>query len=386
MRSQIGMSHFSHPSPDHKPPLPCQMSLFWLSKGLQLSDLPLTVDTGIATLQWQLSQQMGYDTDNGPPISGQITPERENDPEPAPRVTTVECEELGLNGLNQAEMDLICVSPGAGLRMTPVVTSAALETAPLNLGWADWTTDWNTDNIAPRLGMDTKLQLQPVPMDLTDQTLPPVEPMPLPVNADTVITDHMRADLDQVYFDRVHPVLPIIYRPRFFSWADQENPGAARACLRSAMRTMAAAMSAPGCRFCDQLYAETCQMLQAQAVEFKDKIVVEYIQAWLLVGHYELLRVGEHQAMLTAGRCFRLVLMARLFDIDAPGPDDLDFQQVSPVSMVNEDAIGEGFSVIEEQRRTFWLAFCLDRFLCSRNEYPLTLPEEMVSSPHSGVF
>lgn len=325
---------------------------------------------------------MGYDTDNGPPISGQITPERENDPEPAPRVTTVECEELGLNGLNQAEMDLICVSPGAGLRMTPAVTSAALETAPLNLGWADWTTDWNAENIAPRLGMDTKLQLQPVPMDLTDQTLPavePMEPMALPVNADTVITDHMRADLDQVYFDRVHPVLPIIYRPRFFSWADQENPGAARACLRSAMRTMAAAMSAPGCRFCDQLYAETCQMLQAQAVEFKDKIVIEYIQAWLLVGHYELLRVGEHQAMLTAGRCFRLVLMARLFDIDAPGPDDLDFQQVSPISMVNEDAIGEGFSVTEEQRRTFWLAFCLDRFLCSRNEYPLTLPEEMVS-------
>jgi hypothetical protein len=70
------------------------------------------------------------------------------------------------------------------------------------------------------------------------------------------MTEYERADLDQVFFDRVHPVLPLIYRRRCHRWIDQPLPGTARACLRSAMRTIAAAMSAPGARFCDQLYAE----------------------------------------------------------------------------------------------------------------------------------
>lgn len=38
------------------------------------------------------------------------------------------------------------------------------------------------------------------------------------------------------------------------------------------------------------------------------------------------------------------------------------------------------FSALEERRRTFWVAFCLDRFLCSRNEYPLTLQEEQIGT------
>ncbi|KAJ5719768.1 fungal-specific transcription factor domain-containing protein [Penicillium malachiteum] len=196
---------------------------------------------------------------------------------------------------------------------------------------------------------------------------------------ETNATDHMRADLDQVYFDRVHPVLPLIYPRNFLSWADQENPGAARACLRSAMRTIAAAMSAPGCRFCNEFYAETCRLLENHNMKSNPDQAnsIEHLQAWLLVAHYELLRVNEHQAMLTAGRCFRLVLMARLFEIDTYKPGETKFQ-VSHTNLGKNNGFKESFSFLEEKRRTFWLAFCLDRFLCSRNDYPLTLSEEMI--------
>ncbi|GIJ92502.1 hypothetical protein Asppvi_001780 [Aspergillus pseudoviridinutans] len=51
----------------------------------------------------------------------------------------------------------------------------------------------------------------------------------------------------------------------------------------------------------------------------RGQIPLEHIQAWLLLSHYELLRTGVDQAMLTAGRGFRLVQMARLWDMDAPG-------------------------------------------------------------------
>jgi hypothetical protein len=180
------------------------------------------------------------------------------------------------------------------------------------------------------------------------------------------MTEHERADLDQVFFDRVHSVLPLFYRRRCHGWINQPLPGTARACLRSAMRTIAAAMSAPCARFCDQLYAETRRLLEDYTATSKETIELEYIQVWLLLGFYELLRVGENQATLTAARCSRLVLMARLFEIDAPGSDEESHDE-------------DNFYVVEERRRTFWLAYCLDCFLYSRGEYPPTMQEEMVS-------
>ncbi|KFY01609.1 hypothetical protein V490_00835 [Pseudogymnoascus sp. VKM F-3557] len=131
------------------------------------------------------------------------------------------------------------------------------------------------------------------------------------------------------------------------------------------MRTIAAAMSAPCARFCDQLYAETRRLLEDYTATSKETIELEYIQVWLLLGFYELLRVGENQATLTAARCSRLVLMARLFEIDAPGSDEESHDE-------------DNFYVVEERRRTFWLAYCLDCFLYSRGEYPPTMQEEMI--------
>jgi hypothetical protein len=90
------------------------------------------------------------------------------------------------------------------------------------------------------------------------------------------------------------------------------------------MQTLAAAMSAHWCYLSGQLYSETRSLLETQSqmqANPRDKVPLEQIQTWLLLSHYELLRVGIHQAMLTAGRAFRLVQMARLSYIDTPGGD-----------------------------------------------------------------
>jgi len=194
------------------------------------------------------------------------------------------------------------------------------------------------------------------------------------------MTEHERADLDQVFFDRVHPVLPLFYRRSCHGWREP-LAGTALECLRSAMRTIAAAMSAPGAQFCDQLYAETRRLLEDYSSKCTGRETVElnYIQVWLLLGFYELLRVGENQAMLTAARCSRLVLMARLFEIDAPDSDETNGSQVSPPTPQQESPNDDSFGVVEERRRTFWLAYCLDCFLYARNEYPPMMQEDMVS-------
>jgi hypothetical protein len=92
--------------------------------------------------------------------------------------------------------------------------------------------------------------------------------------------------------------------------------------------------------------------------------LLEQIQAVLLLAHYELLRMEESRAMATVGRCFRLIQLARLQDTD-PSTDA---------------GSGGDFVKEEETRRTFWVAYCFDRFLSSRHDWPLTLQEEAVQS------
>jgi hypothetical protein len=170
----------------------------------------------------------------------------------------------------------------------------------------------------------------------------------------------------------------MIQKQRYFAWVREDNLSRARTCLRSAVRTVASAISAPFRPFSDTLYDETRHLLE-NAEENAERgqtgvdlpwvansnkmIPLEQIQALLLLAHYELLCVDEHEAMLTAGRVFRLVQMTRLYSVDKPD-----------VSI----ATAEAFVEAESKRRTFWLAFTLDRFLCSRDELPLTLNEEIV--------
>lgn len=215
---------------------------------------------------------------------------------------------------------------------------------------------------------------------------------------------------DQLYFDRVHPVAPIIHKRRYFAWAAQENPSPARACLRSAMRTIATVVSTQFRGLSDPLYAETRRMVgsldESDAPWLASKIQLEQIQAWLLLAHYEFLCKHEHQAMLTAGRALRLVQLSRLNDVDATGASSVEFGAAAATGgSADEDRDEEGgpretakspapslasrdaFVKTEEKRRTFWLAYCLDRFFLIRSEWPLTLHEDMVSCPlvvHSG--
>ncbi|XXG96002.1 hypothetical protein Hte_002279 [Hypoxylon texense] len=196
---------------------------------------------------------------------------------------------------------------------------------------------------------------------------------------DPEVSGWIRADLDDVYFDRVHKICPMVHQQRYFAWASQENPSRARACLRSAMRTLAASMSAPYWNCVNALYAESRRLLEelrrANDTTSKhslvpcNKIQIEYVQAWLLLAHYESLRVNEWQAMITAGYAFRLVQMARLHELDK--------LQAPPIAGFE---LNENFSETEERRRTFWVAYTLDYFLCWRSEWPLTLYEDMVST------
>ncbi|KAL3451456.1 fungal-specific transcription factor domain-containing protein [Aspergillus insuetus] len=213
-----------------------------------------------------------------------------------------------------------------------------------------------------------------------------IEPVPVPFPPPTLARlDVVHADLDQLYFDRVHPIAPFLHQRRYFTWVSYETPSLARSCLRSAMRTIAAAMSAQFRSLSDKLYAETrtaLARLDGNSIE-RSPPSLEQIQALLLLAHYELLKTDEETAMVTAGRCFRLIQLARLGEADALEDQGLSGQMGA--AGTGGTSWNEAFAVSEEKRRTFWVAYCFDRFLSSRREWPLTLQEDAIRTglPHS---
>ncbi|KAK0660825.1 fungal-specific transcription factor domain-containing protein [Cercophora samala] len=181
------------------------------------------------------------------------------------------------------------------------------------------------------------------------------------------VDDLMRADLDQLYFDRVHPNVPIFNQSRYFARSRQlsmmDGPDYLL-CLQYAMWTLAMSFSSQFESSRDLFYNETRRMLENLDLHEDDMntVRVEQVQAWLLIAFYEFARCNYRRAWVTAGRAFRLVQLGRLHEVD-----------ISENAAECDDAVSR-----EEKRRTFWVAYYLDRLLCIRNRSPLTLIEEMI--------
>ncbi|KAK3898828.1 fungal-specific transcription factor domain-containing protein [Staphylotrichum tortipilum] len=202
------------------------------------------------------------------------------------------------------------------------------------------------------------------PLSFSTFQFPPTPPSP---QRNTFVDDLTRADLDQLYFERVHPSLPIFNHTRYFAKARQtlslDGPSP-MLCLQHAMWTLAMALSSQFESSRELLYSETRHMLEVLDLADDDlqPVRIEHVQAWLLLAFYELTRASYRRASVSAGRAFRLVQLAQLNEVDRPGSQ-----------IEGEDAVAT-----EERRRTFWVAYCLDRLICMRSRGPLTLTEELL--------
>ncbi|KAL8720572.1 MAG: hypothetical protein Q9225_002591 [Loekoesia sp. 1 TL-2023] len=184
------------------------------------------------------------------------------------------------------------------------------------------------------------------------------------------ISELMRTDLDHLYFERVHPIVPILQKHRYFSWANKSIPNIHHKCLQFAMWTLAMSLSTQFESVRETMYTETRQMLETLDLCESDmgSVRIEQAQAWILVTFYEFLRTNYRRGYISAGRVFRLVQLLRLHEVDSL---TINIGNSNPAS-------GGDWVATEERRRAFWVAYCLDRFISIGNRGLLTLSEEVI--------
>jgi hypothetical protein len=168
----------------------------------------------------------------------------------------------------------------------------------------------------------------------------------------------------------------MLHQGRYLTWSQHCYKAEPYSALQAAMWALAAAASAHLQHMRESLYLCARSKLEAldNQIDCASSASLQSAQGWLLLTHYEFRYMNYSRAWITAGRAFRIIQLMKLHEIDRFHTTALDL------------AFTEPWAEIEEKRRTFWLAYCLDRFLNISDQWPLTLHEEPVRKLHSFQF
>ena len=172
---------------------------------------------------------------------------------------------------------------------------------------------------------------------------------------------------DELFFERVHDCIPIMHQAQYDSWSNNATKTEQQICLQQSMWALAISASAQPISVGNLLYYDARRRLEElEAAGTSTQLLeVMQVQAWLLLAIYELVRVDFRRGWMSAGRAFRRIQLMRLHELDqVDGP----LANQSPLSWVQK----------EERRRTFWLAYLLDRYVSLSNGSPATLSEEVM--------
>ncbi|CAH0033972.1 unnamed protein product [Clonostachys rhizophaga] len=181
------------------------------------------------------------------------------------------------------------------------------------------------------------------------------------------LPSHVQAELNQLYFDRVHPSIPLVHQRQFMSRTKSGETLSSSRCLQYAMWTLSTLFSAQ--------FRDLTEIIHHEAKQLLDGLIACYdrdssgdtqlVQASVLVAICESVRAHHQQAWMSAGRSFRLVQGMRFHEIDKPRIDDSMSSHLDTTET-------------EERRRTFWVAYLLDHLFSMRNDWPITLSEHVL--------
>lgn len=146
------------------------------------------------------------------------------------------------------------------------------------------------------------------------------------------------------YFELQPAYLPILHPGRYLAAYQSARGTRPPAALQYALWTLSAQSHERLSSHQESLYRRARQQLEADETQGSDAgfVTVAHAQAWLLLALYEARRLSFSRAAMSCSRCVRLVSM-------------LGLHQLDPADSVTSD-----WTALEERRRVFWGAFCID--------------------------
>jgi hypothetical protein len=176
----------------------------------------------------------------------------------------------------------------------------------------------------------------------------------------------------QIYFEKIHPSLPMVHRPRFLAAMDLAPHMRPPVALRYAMWTQVCSITPRYYSLQEHFYARARKYAELDEMKGhgENMITLAHAQAWSLTAAFEFKMMYFPRAWMSCGRATRLCQMMGLHRQDGVG---LDVKQCLPPP--------RDWTEREERRRTFWMAFCQDRYASIGTGWPMTIDEQDVSSP-----
>ncbi|KAI5463029.1 fungal-specific transcription factor domain-containing protein [Mariannaea sp. PMI_226] len=173
-------------------------------------------------------------------------------------------------------------------------------------------------------------------------------------------------ELHQIYFDKIHPSIPMIHKYRYLAAMNLAPNQRPPVCLRYAMWTLACTITDKYADLKDLFYRRARKYVEADYIKGygEHMISVAHCQTHILLSSYEMKMMYFPRAWVNTGSAIRLAQMTGLHRLDGSG---LDVKQCL--------APPKDWTEREERRRTFWMAFCQDRYASIGTGWPMTIDE-----------
>ncbi|KAK4226944.1 fungal-specific transcription factor domain-containing protein [Podospora fimiseda] len=174
-------------------------------------------------------------------------------------------------------------------------------------------------------------------------------------------------ELHQIYFEKIHPSVPMIHKYRYLAAMNLSPTQRPPVCLRYAMWTLACSVSEKFQNLKDLFYQRARKYLECDYIKGygEHMISVAHAQTHILLSSYEFKWMYFPRAWMSTGSAVRLCQMIGLHRQDGAG---LDVKQCLPPA--------RDWTEREERRRTFWMAFCQDRYASIGTGWPMTIDEK----------
>ena len=187
----------------------------------------------------------------------------------------------------------------------------------------------------------------------------------------------IRSDREKIYFEGIHPMMPIIHRERYTSCKTLKAAHWPPLYLCYAIWAVAAVGSDQHSHQSCEYYNKARSLTEAAALAdpLSTQSTFYCAQAWLHLAMHDMI-CGRFALVWTSTcQAIRLLQIAKVHNLD-----------IVNTSSANDVSENGNWPEAEEKRRAFWFAFCMDRSAFIGQGLPSFIDEKDVRIPTPSYF